>query len=343
MMTSRTTIGTIGCVLAGAVCAEPGTLSSGAAANPLEAPPAVTSEWQPGGADPDSSLAYADPGWPLTEKRRTMVDQSLAGMRFRPESGWTAEENTPSRSRGFHVSSSPALSFSFVEQYAGIDLRTFLSAERWLASGTDSAQLVTVGHAWSRVSVEGSAFSSGRVPQPPGSMDLARIDSRAARLSFHPSSNWVVRLSRGTISGLDHLVAGDGLRRTAVSASYRTSFQSGELETTVAWGRTSRRFRESTMGFMAESVYRFDGVHLLFGRIERVGSDDLSRENESLERQMFKMNKLTFGYSRELDLGTAFKVDAGAFVSRHLVPSDRSGLYGNAPTAYMMFVRFRLK
>jgi len=244
---------------------------------------------------------------------------------------------------GLHPLPTSAVSASFIQEHTGIDTRAALSADRWLSQRPGFAQTITVGHAWRDLTLEGAAFSSPDNREQHGSRDIRRIDSRSARLSFSPMENWVVRLSRGTVSGLDHLVVGEQVRRTALSATYRRAFAEGDWEATLAWGRNSRKFRESTMGYLAESAFRFAGVHSLFGRFEQVGSDEIARENESLQRQLFMMNKLTLGYAQDLQVTSSLRMDVGAYVTRYFVPSSMAPSYGSGPTTYMMFARVKLQ
>ena len=244
---------------------------------------------------------------------------------------------------GFRSLETSTGSAAFIQRQTGIDARPMLAAERWLRADRGLAQMVAVSHAWRDLTLEGAAFSSRDVERPHDPHEIRRIDSRSARLSFSPIANWVVRLTRGTVSGLDHLVAGDEVRRTALSATYKRSFAEGDWEATLAWGRNSRKFRESTVGYLIESAFRFDGIHSVFGRLEQVGSDEIARENESMQRQLFVMNKLTLGYSQDLRITSSLRLDAGAYVTRHFVPSGMASSYGSGPAAYMMFVRVKLQ
>lgn len=176
-----------------------------------------------------------------------------------------------------------------------------------------------------------------------GNDTLPKLSSRSVRLSYQPAPNWTLRLSRGSVSGLDQLVPnGSEVRRTTLAATYNQEFKQGYWQTTLAWGRSARKLRESTMGYLLESTLRFYGTHVVFGRLEQVGSDDLMRENESMPRQLFKLNKLTVGYFQDYKTSGPFNFDIGALVSRHFTPSPMEPSYGSGPTAYMMFVRFKL-
>ncbi len=233
---------------------------------------------------------------------------------------------------------------SYMRRYAGFDSADPALASHWLDSTGSNPRVFTVGYAWRDLKLEGSAFSSlaQEDPKPPGN-GWPRLDSRSARLSFNPSSNWAFQLSRGSLSGLDQLVPNEEVRRTTISATYNLLFTDGNWQTTLAWGRNARKYRETTMGYLLESTLRFSGSHAVFGRLEQVGSDGLIRENETAQRQMFKMNRVSLGYFHEVQSSGPLKFDVGVFMSRHLIPAAAAPSYGSDPTSYMFFLRLKLQ
>jgi hypothetical protein len=240
------------------------------------------------------------------------------------------------------VAGSPAHR-ALMYDYPGFALENPMQSAYWLDTARERSSTVTLGYAWRDVSVESSTIAADNQNDGPIRSETPKFDVRSARLSYNLAPNWVVRLSRGTVSTLDQLVPNDEVRRTAIAATYTMPFQQGDWQTTVAWGRNARKFRESTMGYLLESTVRFSGTHALFGRIEQVGSDGLTREDESVQRQLFKMNRLSLGYFYDLRTTGPLHLDVGALVSRHLVPAAMEPSYGNDPTTYMMFVRFRMR
>jgi hypothetical protein len=238
----------------------------------------------------------------------------------------------------------PASGPSTIHRFAGIDNPDALHAGYWLDPAQSSNPMVTVGYAWRDVTVEGSVLSSpvddARSLIRNG---LSKISSKSARLSFNPVQNWALQISRGSVLGLDQLVPDGEVRRTLVSANYRQAFESGDLQTSFSWGRNAKKYRESTTGYLVESLFKYSGKHAMFGRLEQVGSDELLRDNESIQRQFFKMNKMTVGYFHEFAPSGPVKSDVGVMVSRYFVPSAMSPLYGEEPTSYMMFIRLKLQ
>lgn len=216
----------------------------------------------------------------------------------------------------------------------------------WLDGVNVGDQSFMLGYRWKRLSIEGTTLQpvqriGENAAQQQGS--TMRPNWRSTRLAFSPAENWQIKVSRGAVSNLDNLVPGEQVRRTALAATYNLPFTGGDWEATFAWGRNARKDRQSQSGYLFESTLRLAGVHSLFGRIEQLGSDNLMRENESLQRQLFKLNRVTFGYFQDLRVSGPVGVDVGAFVSRHLVPSEMAASYGRDPTAYMMFLRLKLQ
>lgn len=240
----------------------------------------------------------------------------------------------------------PALGppISTMRRFAGVDNPDGFEAGHWLNSGYEVSRVLTLGYAWRDVLVEGSAFSGDeRTESVPPEANRLRLDSRSARMTYKPSPDWSIQFSKGALNGLDQVVAGGDVRRTTLSTTYRRALSLGTWETTLAWGRNARKSREATVGYLAESSFQFDGAHALFGRVERVGSDELLRENESYQRQPFKLSKVTLGYVHDISSTPAMSLDVGMLVSRYLVPTHVAPAYGKDPTAYMFVVRIGLR
>jgi hypothetical protein len=77
--------------------------------------------------------------------------------------------------------------------------------------------------------------------------------------------------------------------------------------------------------------------------LEQVGSDELARQNDAMQRDNFKLKKLTVGYYRNLQIDGPVAIDVGVFASRYFVPSQATLSYGREPTAYMLFLRASIR
>lgn len=224
--------------------------------------------------------------------------------------------------------------------YRGIGGSHSRLSDYWLGASHSREGVLTMDYAWLGIKRERMAFPGGTQKEDREVYDRSiRLGFRSARLSFQPQQNCVVQLSRGSLSGLDQLVSGEEVRRSAISTTYHQAFSNGDWQLTLAWGRNSRKNQASTWGYLLESALRFNGTHVMFGRMEQVGSDELVRDKEPLQRQVFTLNKLAVGYFHALRPSRSLKLDVGAFVSRYVMPSHMIHLYGDDRTAYMMFMR----
>lgn len=205
------------------------------------------------------------------------------------------------------------------------------------------SRFLALGYAWRDMRVEGAAYSERTEPvRSASSTEAFRLTSKSARLSFSPSRKWAFQLGRGSIGGLDRVLPDGGVRRTVMSATYNGNVSKGTWQTTLAWGRNSRRGHEAMVGYLLESTFQLGATHLAFGRLEEVGSDELLRINESLPRQLFKLNKFTLGYFRRVGTRNSGDTGIGIVASRHFVPSEMNYLYGEDSTSVRLFMRLAI-
>lgn len=284
---------------------------------------------------------------PLLQPRPLTAGELIFGTQ---RVDFTASYLAPSNRRGtvfgyVGLPGEPALGPppSEMRRYAGFDTPDASLSRQWRDSQDSPVNVFTVGYSWHDLTIERSTFSRRHPDDKRRSGDTFRLDSRSVRLSFNPSPSWTVQLSRGSLSGVDQLVPNADVRRTSISTTYRQEFKGGNWQSTLAWGRNSRRHHETTMGYLFESAVRFEGAHVVFGRVEQVASDDLTRENESRPAQLFKLNKLTVGYFHDMRASGPVKIDVGLLASRHLIPNAMTISYGDDPISYMMFMRVKIK
>ena len=225
---------------------------------------------------------------------------------------------------------------------AGLDSVEPSRGSHWLDAGGSRAPAYTVGYQWRHVSVERSAFTRADRETLTGIAPL-RPDSSSTRFSYRPAPGWSFQISRGSLGGMDQVNPADETRRTSISATYSRPIRAGDWQTTFAWGRSVHANREPSVGYLVESTARIGGADAIFGRLEQVRSDELLRQNDGAQREFFKLKKLTLGYYRDLRVSGGVAVDIGAFASRYFVPSSAVPSYGSEPTAYMLFLRVKLR
>ena len=229
------------------------------------------------------------------------------------------------------------------DRFSDVSNIRHLLGEHWTDDAYGPYRQLTIGYAWRGLQFESSTISASAQPQARPDPEGMKLTGASRRLSFSPSANWTFRLGRGFVSNLDQLRADEQIRRTALAATYLHALDGGDWQTTFAWGRSVRRFRDSNTGYLLESTLRLQQAHSFFGRVEQIGSDELFRDNGSMQGRDFKLNRLTVGYFHDVRFNESVRFDVGGLISKNLVPGDMATLYSNNPTSLMMFLRLKLR
>lgn len=124
-----------------------------------------------------------------------------------------------------------------------------------------------------------------------------------------------------------------------------------DLATTFLWGRTrSLTDNSKENSYLAEALLRFASTNYLWTRLE-----DAGRSNELLltpgsplppsftETPIGHVAATTLGYDHDLPVGHHLLAAPGAQFTLYRTPELLRPIYGNTPTAEVLFIRFRLR
>jgi hypothetical protein len=213
----------------------------------------------------------------------------------------------------------------------------------WLDATHITFGLVTAGVYDPRWKAEVSVFNGREPDEERFDLDLAPLDSVAARLSFLPTDAVAVQVSAGRLNDaeLPHPrgIPADVVRVTS-SATYHGRVGSANLwATTVAWG-ANREAGETTHGVLLESSVSLGDGHALFGRAEVSGkpAHDL-HIHESTD--VFTVGKLQGGYTRYVAARHGVQPGIGATLSAALVPAALQPRYGGVGVGVGVFLTLR--
>jgi hypothetical protein len=162
----------------------------------------------------------------------------------------------------------------------------------------------------------GYAFSGfhGREPdENRWDIDMGRIDSWSARVTFDPTPAWTAQVSTGHLHHPEALEPND-VQRTTASVAYSNAFSS----TSLIYGHSEKN------SWVAESVLHF-GMNYLTGRGEVVD-------------KAFRVKALTLGYTRDIVPGAGI----GTNMTLYSIPDTAKPEYGTSPRSLYLFIRLRL-
>lgn len=232
---------------------------------------------------------------------------------------------------------------AFMHRQSGADNPEAPISHHWLDSTHITYGVVTLGYVVGRIKLEGSVFHGREPDQYRYNIETGQLDSTSVRLSYNPTPNWSMQISRGHLASPEALEPDVNVNRTTASVMYNRAAQFGNWQTTLAWGRNASSNGTSTDSWLLESAISFLGAHTVFGRLERADKNELFEEGSPLSGETFDVGKLSLGYVYDFPATEHFKVGIGGLVSKYALPRSIEPVYGSDPTSFMLFARVKIR
>ena len=231
---------------------------------------------------------------------------------------------------------------AFMHRFSGEDNPEAPISHHWLDSTHITYGVVTLGYVYDRLKIEGSVFRGREPDENRYDIETGRLDSASVRLSYNPTKEWALQVSRGRIKSPEELHPDTDVDRTTASAMYQRAFGSAMTQTTLAWGRNAPTHGATTDVLLLESAMRFARTHTFFARAERADKNELFLEPDPRAEEKFRVGKLTLGYVYDFPSDSHFRIGVGGLVSRYRLPAELDGVYGN-PSSFMLFARVKIR
>ena len=230
---------------------------------------------------------------------------------------------------------------AFMHRFSGEDNPEAPISHHWLDSTHITYGVATLGYVFGNLKIESSAFRGREPNENRYDIETGKLDSASLRLSYNPTEDWALQLSRGRLKSPEESHPGVDINRTTASAIYHRSFAAASWQTTFAWGRNTPSQGDATDAFLLESAVRVASTHTFFARAERADKNELFPTADPLAGETFRAGKLTLGYVYDFPRDGHFKIGVGGLISRYSLPSALDTSYGN-PTSFMLFARVKI-
>ena len=217
----------------------------------------------------------------------------------------------------------------------------------WLDSTHLVFGVVTGGLVAGGWKLEASSFRGREPDEHRYDIEEPGLDSWSVRLSWNPSPDLALEVSRGHLHSVEQLQPKDDQDRTIASAVYNRAFTGGNWQTVFAWGRMDQYARTGGPGvtsdaYLLESVLT-RGADTVFGRAEHVTKDEFFPIGTPGDGTPYTVTKVSLGYQRTFPLPHHLATDVGGLVSRYVIPHGLDAAYGSDPTSIMLFTRIRFR
>ena len=200
----------------------------------------------------------------------------------------------------------------------------------WADATHISFGVVTGGLFGRRWKAEVSAFNGREPDEDRYGFDLAALDSVSGRVSFMPTSRWALQVSSGRLREAEQEQEGgpfENVTRTTASATYHRPRAGTTWATTFVWGQNVAH-DESSDAWLAETAFPMTPKDVVFGRFESVQKNAVDLVLPVADpTTVFRVAKLSLGYSRNLVRYGGLDWGAGGSVSSAVVPEELSAAY----------------
>ena len=219
-------------------------------------------------------------------------------------------------------------------------------SHHWLDSTHITYGVITAGVTWAGVKAEVSRFKGREPDEHRYGIEAPKFDSTAARLSVNPSENWSLQASYARQKSPEQLEPGDDQDKWSASAIYTRKIGKGYVAATFAWGRKQTIEADGHRhtpqdAFIAEATWT-DRVWTIFGRAERIESDELLAPVGSAHGPTYTVGKASLGAIRDFEMAPRVRLGLGALAARSLTPNALDPSYGGDRTSGMAFMRLKI-
>ena len=228
--------------------------------------------------------------------------------------------------------------------------------------------VLTTGFTYRWLKLEGSIFNGREPDENRYDFDSHRWNSRSARLSIMPNSNWTMQVSYGFLRSPEghghrsgpvpraarrhHRRRRHGLRlgRATASAQYNRPLNRGNWASAFIWGRnhtSSPAETHNLNGYTVESTINFLDKNYLYTRMELVDKNELLRASDRAllgitdDHPSFRIGAFTFGGARDIWNTEKVSFAIGSDLTFYSKPSVLDQIYGNNPVSWKLFLRLR--
>jgi hypothetical protein len=228
---------------------------------------------------------------------------------------------------------------AFMHRPAAVDNPEAPITHHWLDSTHIAFGVATLGWVHGPFKIEASQFNGREPDQHRYDIETGALDSTSVRVSWNPGPNWALQASWADQKSPEQLEPLIDETRWSASALYtRKLGEAGEFNLTAAFGRKQRSDGVDLDGWLGEASWKPNGKWTIFGRAERVETDELGPGHGG---PVENVGELSLGLVRDWRVADHVLFGVGAQVA-HNWTGGLSASYGGDPNGAMAFVRLKI-
>lgn len=238
----------------------------------------------------------------------------------------------------------PALGpVAFMHRPSALDNPDAPLSHHWTDATHITFGVATIGLRYMNWKLDASSFTGREPDENRYDLDRPRFDSWSGRISFNPSDNWALQVSRAFIKSPEALHPQDDINRTTASVIFSQAFSNRRhLDITTVWGANKAKDHAAENAWLLEGTWK--KIRLTwYGRYELVQKSTEELELDPLvygPDVLFNINAFTAGINYDLTPLSLSKLAVGGQFTCYHAPDKLNSLYGKSPMAFEVYLRF---
>ena len=245
---------------------------------------------------------------------------------------------------------SPALGpVAFMHRPSGMFMPDAPLGHHWQDATHISFGVATLGFRYSKFKLEASSFTGREPDEDRFGFDNPTFNSFSSRLSYCPTENWALQISRAYIKSPEAVRPKEDVDRTTASATYVYQLtRNSYTAVTALWGQNATSGHPLSNALLLEATYK---VKLLtvYGRYEWVqkSGEDLSLDPSHYQPYgLFAIQSATAGLSADLFHVGHINISPGIQATVYHADASLNPVYGQYPVGgevYLHFYPYQMK
>lgn len=215
-------------------------------------------------------------------------------------------------------------------------------SHHWIDATHITFGVTTLGFRAGPFKVEASNFTGREPDEERFGFDRPRFDSWSGRLSYNPTENWALQVSRAWLTEPETLHPEEDVQRTTASATYSLPLQMNNwLNATAAWGLNERLGLEGAHALLMEAAWRDRrmGIYARYEWVQKSAEELALDETLYGYHTLYNVNAVTGGFNFDLFELSQVRLALGSQLTIYLPELALTSVYGTYPLGFEVFFR----
>jgi hypothetical protein len=231
---------------------------------------------------------------------------------------------------------------AFMHRPSALDNPDAPISHHWVDATHITFGVATLGVRYDNFKLEGSSFTGREPDENRYNFDKPLFNSWSGRLSYNPTKNWALQVSRGFLKSPEALHTDEDINRTSASAIYSAELKDNStVNATAVWGQNKSKGYDGENAFLLEGSWRKNklALHARYEWVQKSTEELSLDETDYGHHAVFPVNAFTAGFNYDLLKFGNTRLAGGSQFTLYHANEKLNSLYGKNPMAIEVYLR----